>query len=147
MFRDTPGASRQRSGRMADRPPRGSGKDTTLDNANGSFSLLLDYGKGIRYLPFMIATSKLTRKNQTTLPRSVLNALGLKPADRIVYEVEGDQVTLRAKTGRLVDLVGRFARMGRRPRRPATVEVMQEAIAAGWAAHGRRGAARSWKRA
>ncbi len=47
----------------------------------------------------MLATSKLTRKNQTTVPRAVRQALGLQPADEIVYEIEPDRVTLRARTG------------------------------------------------
>jgi hypothetical protein len=94
----------------------------------------------------MIATSKVTRKNQTTIARAVATALGIGPADQIVYEIEGRRVTLHAKTGRLADLVGRFAHMGRRPKRPVTVEVMRDAIADGWAEHARPGRSASGTR-
>lgn len=32
-------------------------------------------------------TSKLTDKNQTTVPKAVRNALGLRPGDQIAYQV------------------------------------------------------------
>ncbi len=40
-------------------------------------------------------TSKLTSKAQTTLPRPVRLALGLKQGDEIAYEIEKDRVVLR----------------------------------------------------
>lgn len=39
--------------------------------------------------------TKISSKSQITLPRKVREALGAKPGDLIVYEVEGDQVRLR----------------------------------------------------
>ena len=53
----------------------------------------------------MTATSTLTRKNQTTVPKAVTEALGMKPADQFLYEIEADHVILRARTGRLADLL------------------------------------------
>lgn len=76
----------------------------------------------------MTAASTVTSKNQTTLPKVVVEALGVKPSDKLLYEIEDGKVTLRARTGRLVDLVGRFAHMGRHPRRACTVEEINEAI-------------------
>jgi antitoxin PrlF len=40
-------------------------------------------------------TSKLSSKSQVTLPREVREALGAKPGDTIVYEVEGNIVRLK----------------------------------------------------
>ena len=40
-------------------------------------------------------TSKLSSKSQVTLPRKVREALGARPGDTIVYEVEGNVVYLK----------------------------------------------------
>ena len=40
-------------------------------------------------------TSKLSSKSQVTLPREIRNALGARPGDTIVYEVEGNVVRLK----------------------------------------------------
>jgi len=53
----------------------------------------------------MTATSKLTKKNQTTVPKAVTEALGMKPADQFLYEIQADHVILRARTGRLADML------------------------------------------
>jgi len=53
----------------------------------------------------MTSLSTLTKRNQTTLPKAVIDALGLKPADQLIYEIEDDHVVLRARTGRLADLL------------------------------------------
>ena len=76
----------------------------------------------------MIATSTLTNKNQTTLPKSVVAALGIKPSDQILYEVEHGRVTLRPRKGRLADLA-RIEPFGPRPTRPFTVEEINTAVA------------------
>lgn len=39
--------------------------------------------------------SKLSSKSQVTLPRAVREALGARPGDTIVYEVEGNVVRLK----------------------------------------------------
>ena len=38
---------------------------------------------------------RITAKAQTTIPRSVRTALGLKPGDSIAYQIEGECVILR----------------------------------------------------
>ncbi len=48
-------------------------------------------------------TSKLTTKAQTTLPRAVRAALGVKPGDDVVYEIAGGVVTLRRAATEAVD--------------------------------------------
>ncbi len=42
----------------------------------------------------VIHTSKLTRRNQTTLPSQVRKALGIKGSDTIEYIIEDDKVIL-----------------------------------------------------
>ena len=42
-----------------------------------------------------LVTSKLTSKAQTTIPAPVRAALGIRPGDEIVYEIDGDRVVLR----------------------------------------------------
>jgi antitoxin PrlF len=37
---------------------------------------------------------KITAKAQTTIPRAVRMALGLKPGDEVVWEIEGDSVVM-----------------------------------------------------
>ena len=42
---------------------------------------------------------KITAKAQTTIPRAVRAALGLKPGDDVVWEIDGDRVVMaRAKS-------------------------------------------------
>lgn len=77
----------------------------------------------------MIATSKLTRKNQTTLPKAVVRTLGIKPADQILYMIENGRVTLRVRTGRVADLAGKFVHFGKRSSKPLPVEAMSDAVA------------------
>ncbi len=46
-----------------------------------------------------IATAKLTRKFQMTVPASVRRLLGLEAGDRVILTVEGGEVVLRAAKG------------------------------------------------
>jgi antitoxin PrlF len=42
---------------------------------------------------------RITAKAQTTIPRAVRLALGLKPGDDVAWEIDGDQVVMsRART-------------------------------------------------
>jgi len=43
--------------------------------------------------------STLTSKGQTTIPGKVRAALGMKPGDKLEYEVEGDRATIRVHPG------------------------------------------------
>lgn len=38
--------------------------------------------------------SRITSKAQTTIPRAVRTALGLKEGDRVAYQIDGDRVIL-----------------------------------------------------
>ena len=110
-----------------------------LRQGHSCHSLVLDKNTDTSYYPSMIATSKITRKYQTTIPKAVVEQLGIKPADRLVYEIEDGGIRLRARTGRIVDLAGKFAHFSERPRRPHTVAEMDEAVAQGAAAAGLAG--------
>lgn len=44
----------------------------------------------------MIIVTKLTAKNQTTIPREVRRRLQVGAGDKVAFVVEGDQVVLRA---------------------------------------------------
>ena len=55
----------------------------------------------------MFARSKLTSKNQVTLPAAVRRALGVGPGDRLSYELRDDgQIYLRKDASSLSDLSG-----------------------------------------
>lgn len=43
----------------------------------------------------MLATTKITRKGQISIPKSVRERLGVQTGDTIVYEVSGDMVMLK----------------------------------------------------
>ena len=77
----------------------------------------------------MTATSKLTRKHQTTIPKAVLEALGARPGSQLLYEVQNGEVRLRARTGRLADLLRQPPLMPP-PKRPVTIGEMRVAVAA-----------------
>ena len=58
----------------------------------------------------MTVFGKITAKNQTTIPAAVREALGLKPGDRVAYEVDEDGTVrlVRAPSRGLTDLAGMF---------------------------------------
>lgn len=84
----------------------------------------------------MIAESTLTSKNQTTLPKAVVESLGVKPSDKLVFEIHAGKVTLSARTGRLADLAGAFRHFGKRRRKKAPAQEEMDAAV-------RRGAGRA----
>lgn len=43
--------------------------------------------------------STVTGKGQTTIPGPIRKALGIKPGDRLTYDVEGDRVSIRIHPG------------------------------------------------
>ena len=48
----------------------------------------------------------LTSKGQVTIPREVRKALNLKPSERVVIVVEGDQAIIRPLRGNILDIGG-----------------------------------------
>lgn len=58
--------------------------------------------------------STLTRKNQTTIPKVVIEALHLEPSDQLVYEfAEDGRIILSAKTGTFAGVAEQLARKTR----------------------------------
>lgn len=52
---------------------------------------------------------KITAKAQTTVPRAVRRALGLKPGDEVVWEIDGDQVIMTRARAATDPFVGNFS--------------------------------------
>ena len=55
-----------------------------------------------------MAISKLTSKNQTTVPAEVRERLGVGPSDRIVWKIEGSAVRVEAAEDPVAKVAGRF---------------------------------------
>ena len=53
-----------------------------------------------------MATSVMTTKWQTTIPKEIRKFLGLQPHDSLLYIVEGDKVTIRPLKGDILELRG-----------------------------------------
>ncbi len=72
--------------------------------------------------------STLTSKNQTTIPKAVIEALKLRPSDQLVYEIEADgRILLSAKTGTFASVAASLPRKEKSaPTR--TVEEMKSAV-------------------
>jgi bifunctional DNA-binding transcriptional regulator/antitoxin component of YhaV-PrlF toxin-antitoxin module len=78
----------------------------------------------------MRITSKLTAKNQTTIPKAVVEALQIKPSSLLMYEIEPDgRVVLTAKSATFEDLADTFP--AKRPRKPVSDEQLNEAVRSG----------------
>jgi AbrB family looped-hinge helix DNA binding protein len=75
-----------------------------------------------------VTTSTLTAKGQTTVPQEIREHLGLKPGDKIDYEIAPDgSVLLSARKLSFADSVGMLARPGH----PAlSIEEIDDGIAA-----------------
>ncbi len=73
-----------------------------------------------------MAESTVTSKGQTTLPKAVRTALGVKPGDRIRYVVVDDGVKILPLRP-VTRLFGAFGHDGP----PASLEDMERAVAAG----------------
>ena len=75
-----------------------------------------------------VTQSTLTSKNQTTIPKAVVEALNLQPSDQLVYEIAADgRVILTAKTGTFASVAASLVR--RTKSTPAhTVDEMKSAV-------------------
>jgi bifunctional DNA-binding transcriptional regulator/antitoxin component of YhaV-PrlF toxin-antitoxin module len=87
----------------------------------------LDLDKECGQFPYM-TQSTLTAKNQTTIPKAVIEALKLRPSDQLVYEIEPDgRVVLSAKTGTFASVA---ASLSRKPGPARSVGEMNAAVKA-----------------
>ena len=50
--------------------------------------------------------TRLTQKGQVTIPAAIRSRLGLKPRDRVRFEVDGDGVKLKPSASKLLDGYG-----------------------------------------
>lgn len=73
-------------------------------------------------------TSTLTSRGQTTIPKSIRDALHLQPGDRVEFILEEDRVILRRADADLTALDGL---LDRSDQEPVSIEAMHEAIAQG----------------
>ena len=48
----------------------------------------------------------ISSKGQMTIPREVRKVLGLKPSEKVIIVVEGDQAIIKALRGNLLDIGG-----------------------------------------
>ena len=55
---------------------------------------------------FEMIVSTLTSKGQTTIPKTIRNALHLNANDKIVYEFHGDKFVIYPLTGQIASLRG-----------------------------------------
>ena len=70
--------------------------------------------------------STLTSKNQTTIPKAVIEALNLEPSDQLVYEFADDgRIVLSAKTGTFASVADRLPRKAGKVH---TTEEMKSAV-------------------
>ena len=77
----------------------------------------------------MIAESTLTSKNRITIPMTIVDALGLKPSAKLVFEITDDgQLLVHVKQGRLADLAGFLSKRPRRRKTPVSLEEMDATI-------------------
>jgi AbrB family looped-hinge helix DNA binding protein len=71
---------------------------------------ILDLSKELIQIPCMLK-STLTSKNQTTIPKAVVEALNLRPSDQLVYEIEEDgRIILSAKTSTFASVAASLPR-------------------------------------
>lgn len=75
----------------------------------------------------MIAESKISSKNQVTLPKEIMLAVGLKASDRIVFQFDGQTLRILPKNSHLADLRNRFPHGGQVA---VSIEEMQHSIEA-----------------
>jgi antitoxin PrlF len=72
--------------------------------------------------------STLTSKNQTTIPKAVIEALNLKPSDQLVYEfAEDGRILLSAKTGTFASVAASLSSKAK-PVMSHTVDEMKSAV-------------------
>ena len=70
-------------------------------------------------------TSTLTSRGRITIPKSIRDALCLRPGDRVEFALEGNQVVLRRPGADGTELDGMLDRSNREP---VSIEEMEKAI-------------------
>jgi AbrB family looped-hinge helix DNA binding protein len=75
-----------------------------------------------------MSDSTLTAKAQTTVPKDVREALGVKPGDTLSWRVRGNRATVRAKNQPIASI---FGMLHDPKRKPLSLEDIDAAIARG----------------
>ena len=70
-------------------------------------------------------TSTLTSRGRITIPKSIRDALCLRPGDRIEFTLENDQAVLRQAGADVTELDGM---LDRSDRKPVSIEAMQASV-------------------
>ena len=77
-----------------------------------------------------MSKATLTSKGQLTVPKDVRERLGLRPGDRLVFELEGDSVRLKVERRKELKELKGILRSGREyPGREAEREAAREHVA------------------
>jgi bifunctional DNA-binding transcriptional regulator/antitoxin component of YhaV-PrlF toxin-antitoxin module len=71
---------------------------------------------------------KLTMKSQVTIPDSIKDVLGISAGDSIVFDVHKDVVRILPSRKRAVDIMTLSQKYKTMPKKPVSVEDMDEAI-------------------
>ena len=77
-------------------------------------------------------SSSVTTKGQVTIPMELREKLGIKPGDRVGFVDEGGKIVLQRQETAIEAVFGIV-----KPRKGATLEQMEGAIAAGRGRHAR----------
>lgn len=73
-----------------------------------------------------MSTGTLTSKGQTTIPKDIRDALGLKTGDQLIFRIDNGRIMVQPKIGSVKDLRGLIAQGGRR--KAASVDKMNQGI-------------------
>ncbi|MBF0387950.1 MAG: AbrB/MazE/SpoVT family DNA-binding domain-containing protein [Candidatus Omnitrophica bacterium] len=80
---------------------------------------------------------KLTSKSQVTIPDTIKEALGISAGDAIVFDVNKDVIRILPFRRRSVDLMTLSQKYKTTPRKPVSLEDMEETIRKAWKRTGR----------
>lgn len=80
----------------------------------------------------MGTVTNLSKKGQVTLPKSVREALGLKPFDRIEFDVVGREVRLRKARLSIDELVGILPPLANSMEPEEMIRLAEDERAANW---------------
>jgi AbrB family looped-hinge helix DNA binding protein len=79
---------------------------------------------------------KLTSKSQVTIPDTIKEALGISAGDSIVFDVNKDVIRILPFRRRSVDIMTLSAKYRTTPRKPVSLQDMDEAIRKAWSKAG-----------
>ena len=75
---------------------------------------------------------KLTSKSQVTIPDTIKEALGISAGDAIVFDVNKDVIRILPFRRRSVDIMTLSQKYRTTPKKPVSVEDMDETIRKAW---------------